>query len=219
MRVAVASLLLACAFGPLPVGAQAAPGWTVDLDGSIAPAEEVGTPVELPRGGRIWLGRDGDVLNVRLRTGALLVASLCVGSADTMAVLHASAALDRVDYAAAGGGWRPGADSTFVWDLREPGMDAATRLRRSAWFDAHGWVATTVPMGTPGETEFRIDLGRMPAGSDRVALGVMPADDPEAVWAWPAGAVGCGHPSLVRGLVPRDLPGGADAWHRLSPPG
>lgn len=186
-----------------PVGAVVTPplafGEPVVVDGRVSASEWEGArSVDLPTGTLLLQERDG-FLELALRTPPLFVASLCVQSGDAVHVLHASAAVGRASYTRGADGWA--LVHEFDWQLRGTGDGPAPRAEHDRYLAAEGWVANTVPSGTPGETEFRIALDRFGRDGLRLAVGLMLDSEDAAIRGWPvpAEADGCTRRSTIAG--------------------
>lgn len=182
------------------------------LDGAIDDPEWEGAArVELDAGGEARFVHDGARLYVGIRGGGEGWSHVYLAGADTVCVLHASAALGSVRYArAADGSWHTG--DTFAYELRDTSLSAEAEAARAAYLAAHGWVATLSPMGEPGAQEFAIDLARLPPA---VRIAVLYASDPAAPSAWPALADDTRRSELVRGDAPTPLTFDPDTWGAL----
>lgn len=183
------------------------------LDGAIGDAEwEGAVRVELDAGGEALFVQDGERLHVGIRGPAEGWSHVYLAGADTVRVLHASAALGSVRYGrAADGSWHT--EDTFVYELRDTSLSPEAEEARAAYLASHGWVATLSRMGEPGEQEFAIDLGRLPP-EPRIA--VLQASDPEAPTAWPTlSDDATRRPELVRGDAPTPLSLDPDTWAAL----
>lgn len=169
------------------------------LDGVITASEaELPTHVVQEDAGRLVIHQDARFLSIAVQAEALDVASLCLAAADTVLVLHASAALGALTYSRQEETWRTG--DHFAWAMRDTSMTDAAQDARRAHLNAHGWVATTMRMGRPGEVEFLIRRTLLPPGDLFLAAGLMPSARPEEMLALPAETAGdCADFDLVAG--------------------
>jgi hypothetical protein len=198
----IALLMSAAPATQLPAQISAA-SWTQRLDGVVNANEIDGWLAHEIDGGQLYLRRTGSLLEILIRTRPLLVASLCLATADRVSVLHASAALGSVTYTRSGSSFQT--DQAFAWRMRETDMSAATQQRRLEYFTNEGWVANTTGMGTPGHVEWRVALDRYPAGDLFIALGLMSQSNPGQIAGWPQRAGACAHQPLVAGNAPSTL--------------
>lgn len=146
------------------------------LDGEISPGEY--------DGGTTLTGSTGLVVHVRTTDDAIYVAAsgtpggyphLATTRGDTVLVLHASAALGTARFAG------PASTKSLVrrpnWEVRNAGTGASGVAARDQYYRREGWTATTVEMGTPGVTEFKVSRALLLSGA------------PLAVTFWSGGAV------------------------------
>jgi len=143
------------------------------VEGVLGPAEWRGARLEGSDDVRVYIDAGASALRVGLATPPLFVASLCVAVGDTVRVYHASAALGSVTYLPTGDEWL--LRVPFVWRLRRTDLSDEAVREREAHFSEYGWVANTMPMGEPGQTEFRISMEGWPAERVRLAVGLMRA--------------------------------------------
>ena len=186
------------------------------LDGSFSPREhEAATRLTGDEHTALFVRQDGPFLAVTVQAGeALDVASLCVATSEEVQVLHASAALGRVIYTSNGDTWTT--SDAFAWALRDPDMTEAALQTRRSYLNQHGWVATTMQMGTPGEVEFLLRRDALPSGDLYLAAGLMPRATPDAIIGLPGAASGaCANRDLVAGSPPSDLHFQPVAWTPL----
>jgi hypothetical protein len=175
----------------------------------VNPDETAGwTEHMLDGGGQLYLRRTGNTLEIAIRTSPLLVASLCLATADRVSVLHASAALGSVTYTRTGSSFHT--EQVFEWRMRESDMSSATQQKRFEYFTANGWVASTMQMGRPGHLELRVAIDRHQPEDLYIAFGVM--NQAGHVAGWPQTAGACAHEQLVAGTAPRTLDFAPERW-------
>ncbi len=122
------------------------------LDGAIGADEWKGAQSHaLKGGGEVLLLQRGEVLYVAVRGEKRGIASLCVGDADRVSVLHASAALGTAEYAREKDGWRRRAN--FKYEVREAATEEARAKHLAEW----AWLSNPSRAGTPVR-EFAIEL-------------------------------------------------------------
>jgi hypothetical protein len=150
---------------------------TLAIDGKIAEREWVGARrVPLGREGEILFLRDGDTQCIAVRLSGPFISSLALQSGDKVEILHSSASLGRAIYRRSGSAWN--LDQAFVWRCRDGRTQAGDR---EAHLREHGWVASTMAMGTREVTEFRIS-NRLLAGDEaRLTLALF-ARGKTVVW-------------------------------------
>ena len=198
-----------------PVDAPRA-GSRVVIDGRLDGAEWARAAARtLSDGTVLRFQHDGRHLFVAIAAARSGFPSLCLGLGDTVRVLHASAALGSVRYLQAGGEWVTG-DTAFVYGMRSPDTTDQARQERSEYLRRNGWVASTFRMSGGMVQEMQILIG---APVPRLALGyfVSLQNNISTIESWPAPGepLGCSHPELVRGTVPRRLDFRPATWAEL----
>jgi hypothetical protein len=150
------------------------------IDGRIAEQEWKGARrVSLGQGGEILFLRQGDAHCVAVRAPGPFIASLALQRGDKVEVLHSSASLGRAVYRRSGSAWD--LDQGFVWRCRDGRTQACDR---EAHLREHGWVASTMGMGSREVTEFRIS-DRLLAGDEvRITLALFARGN---TVVWPEG--------------------------------
>ena len=203
MKRALLILGLACLLAQ-PTQAQELRQQIETLDGILAPSERKAATDSLREGPTtLFLQNAANLLRVTVSVQAepIGVASLCLANAQSMRVLHASAALGMIHYEREGPTWTT--DEDFVWVMRDTTMTAAALDARQVHLEEHGWVATTYQMGHAGVTEFLIRGDLLPEGDLYLGLGIMPQDHPAEIIGLPSASVGdCARGDLVRGNIP-----------------
>jgi len=211
--VTVAALTSAASGQAPPVDVPRAS--TIVVDGTWAQPEWAGAALQRSADIRIAVTSADGFLQIGLRTPPLFVASLCIEQGDTVRVFHASAALGRATYVRTGEQWRLTED--FEWRLRRTDLGPEAAAERMEHRSRFGWVASTVDMGAPGDTEFQISLDYLPATQPRIALGLMLGGATGVVQGWPIAAEedGCTHEAVIAGSPPGRVRFDATRWARL----
>lgn len=189
-------------------------GQMEQLDGAITTDEWENARIIEDGQNKIRVVEKGNLLWIRLKTESLYVANLCLcNTPREVTVLHASAALDAITYRSGDEGWT--STETFVWEMRETGMNETTRQKRQAYFEKNGWIANTGGMGNPGETEFIIDRLKFD-GQLLMGVGLMTAADPENIVPLPKdSASDCAAFSLVSGNLEAFYEFKPEGWYKL----
>jgi hypothetical protein len=182
--------------GPAPV-----------IDGRMDSAEWAGAAVEqLANGLTVRLRHDGQFLFLAVSSSAEGFPSVCVARADTVRILHASAALGAVAYTRRGGGWSS-TDTAFTYGMRNTALTEGAREERRAYLAQHGWVASTARMGLGRNHELQIALA-LTGPRPRIALGYFRMAGEGDRVTWPASltgsAEGCAELRLIQGWVAED---------------
>jgi hypothetical protein len=144
----------------------------------------------LINGGEVTVRRDGAILHVSIVGPRAGLASLCVGDATQVRILHASAAVGDALFEKADGGWK--LKHGFEWRLRDaaPGSTAAAASVPTsasandpeAYFAEKGWVANADRGGSaPRNFRIRITDRTQYLGVTFLAVGA-----PMTVSYWPA---------------------------------
>jgi hypothetical protein len=210
-----AAVVLACA-------AQVDPGIPRStapvIDGRADVAEwSVARRVDSRSGLQVRLQHDGSALYVGITSPSDGFTSLCLGSGESVRILHASAALGAIDYRRSSGLWAP-EQASFVYGMRDTALTDAVVAERQAYFDQHGWVASTARMGGGRVQEFKIDRKRITPGT-RLALAYYVTTGAGSVLAWPDSmppADGCAAVALARGSAASGLVFEPSQWMPLS---
>ncbi|WP_156109438.1 hypothetical protein [Hymenobacter sp. APR13] len=166
----------------------------------------------LSSGETLRLRRRADTLYLSVQAAAPGWAHVYLANADSVWVLHASAALGQQLYVRGPRGWTR--RSTFQWELRATGRPSTEPAARD-YFRRHGWSATTHPPGAPGSREFRV---RLPAlrGSNWLSVVYATAAGSLSVFPRPL-TDDTRQPALVRGGQPDTLQFQPHTWHQLPP--
>ena len=168
-------------------------------------------------GVQVRLQHDGAALYIAIESPSDGFTSLCLGSPESVRILHASAALGAVDYRERSGQWTP-AQTSFTYAMRDPALTAAAIADRQAYFVQHGWVASTARMGGGRVQEFRIDRTRL-SPATRLAVAYYVTTGAGSVLTWPdslPATDGCAAVALARGEVVTGLAFDTARWAPLS---
>jgi hypothetical protein len=164
-------------------------------------------------GGNVVIRRDGDVLQVTVTGPRAGLASLCVGDASRVRILHASAAVGEALYESTDNGWT--LSRGFDWKLRDAARTGAPGVeQREAFFDAAGWTANPSRSGAP-RRDFRIRL----SGDIRyVGVTFYATEAPDALSYWPASMNDdCRQVKVAQGFLPDTLRFTPSAWYQVQP--
>jgi hypothetical protein len=179
-------------------------------------------PATLINGGDMTVRRDGSILHVSIVGPRAGLASLCVGDATQVRILHASAAVGDALFEKVNDGWK--LKHGFEWRLRDAsqGLTAdaasppvpASANDPEAYFAEKGWVANANRRGS-GPRNFRIRL------TDRTQyLGVtfLAMGEPMTVSYWPATMNDdCKQMKIGQGHLPEVAQFKPETWTRLQP--
>jgi hypothetical protein len=179
------------------------------LDGTIAPGEwDRAVHVTGTEGMEIFLQRTDSAVYLAVRGSGDGFPHLALVHGDTILLLHASAALGTAKYVRAGRSH--GLRQPFTFRVRGRALDTATRRERDAFYQREGWVASTMHMGRPAETEFKVAAVLLPRG-ERLAVAYW--SQQSGVLSWPASA----HDAvmaerIVQGFLPDSASFIPDQW-------
>jgi len=159
------------------------------VDGQVEDAEWAGaTRLELTPEGDVFLKHhDGD-LYVGIRSSVPAIAGIALYANERVIILHTSASLGSARYEKQKDTW--GLVRGFEWACREGRGAPASAESHAKHVETASWDASTISMGRPGETEFRIGselLGDQPARLAALSLDMksMARSGGEAAF-WPA---------------------------------
>ena len=209
--VVLAVLLTAIEPGP---GVKVPRGPAPVIDGRIEEAEWRGAAVALQTNGlTVRLQHDGRFLFLAVSSTGDGFPSVCVARADTIRILHASAALGAVAYVYHNDAWVT-RDTAFSYGMRNTGLTEAERMERQNYLAQHGWLGSTARMGEGKHHELQISLA-LTGPRPRVAVGYFRSAGAGERVTWPAslagGPEGCAELRLIQGWVvahPRFEPAG-----------
>ena len=174
------------------------------IDGRIEETEWRGAAVEQTQNGlTVRLRHDGQFLFLGVSSTEEGFPSVCLSQADTVRILHASAALGAVAYTHRGGTWSS-QDTAFGYGLRNTALTDAAREERKAYLAQNGWVGSTARMGQGRNHELQISLA-LTGARPRLAVGYhRMAGEGDRV-TWPASLAdlseGCAELRLIQGWV------------------
>lgn len=200
LSIAVLGLIL---IDPAPPLVKVPRGSIPVIDGQIDGEEWREAALErLSNGLTIRLKHDGKNLFLAVSSSGAGFPSVCAAKADSVRILHASAALGAVGYTRSGGSWSS-RDTAFVYGMRNVDTTARARRERQAYWETHGWVASTARMGNQRNHEFQVSLGLLDSREPRVAIGYYRMEGPQVTW--PEGLLaageGCSELRLLQGWV------------------
>ena len=173
------------------------------IDGVIDSTEWRGAVVEqLANGLTIRLQHDGQSLFLGVSSTGEGFPSVCALQADSIRVLHASAALGAVSYGRGGSEWSS-RDTAFGYGMRNPALTDQAREERRAYLAEHRWVASTFRMGQGRSHEVQLSFQLLDP-VPRIAMGYFRTQGALVSWPEPlvSASEGCAEPVLVRGAVP-----------------
>lgn len=189
-------------------------GVPIVMDGNYSSGEwQDALRQELTGGGEIFLKHDDAHLYVCLRGTKTGWGHIYVAHGDTIYVLHTSAALGTAIYRRRNSEvWRP--VQGFSWTMRSTALSEEAQTARKRFLESHGWVATTVRMGTPETLEFKIALNMFER--ETTSCAALFASAPDSPQYWPQSLQDdCLAEDLVRGNTPAGLKFNRESWARL----
>jgi hypothetical protein len=174
------------------------------IDGRIEETEWRGAAVEQTENGlTVRLRHDGQFLFLGVSSTEEGFPSVCLSQADTVRILHASAALGGVAYTNRGGTWSS-KDTAFGYGLRNIALTDAAREERKAYLAEYGWVGSTARMGQGRNHELQISLA-LTGARPRLAVGYYRMAGEGDRVTWPASLAarseGCAELRLIQGWV------------------
>jgi hypothetical protein len=182
------------------------------IDGQIEDTEwKAASTYLIPGGGTVRLIRRSDNLYIAVSAAETGFPTIFVGDANTVSVLHASAAQASLTYVRSGNTWTPLAPG-FEYALRRgPDGSQASDEMRHAFFARNGWLSTSdLDHGPDREFVVQVD-------SERRFLAISILGIPSMrIHGWPADAEDdTQNPSLLRGEVPSTLSFSPESWQSI----
>lgn len=209
-RRSLSAALLLCVLAQ--PAAAASPGGPV-IDGVVGEAEWQGAQREpMEGGGEVLLLRRGDTLFVALLPKDKGTASLCLGDANRVSVLHASAALGTAVYEKKNATWS--LVNGFEYVVRDsPRTGAPAAEQKTKHLSEQGWLANPDHRGTsPREFEIHLRDGWSWLGVAMLDFTV----EPNTVSHWPKQiADDCRALRLVQGWTDPALQFAPETWMKL----
>jgi hypothetical protein len=152
------------------------------LDGTIAPGEwDRASRVTGSNNLEVFLLPADSALYLAVRGTGDGFPHVALIRGDAVLILHASAALGTAMYG--GDGERKHLLQPFDFRVRGTSRTGRDQEERDAFYAQEGWVASTIRMGVPGETEFKIARSLVAPG-DRIAVAYW--SETAGVTHWPA---------------------------------
>jgi hypothetical protein len=211
-----AAVVLVCAAAQVDPGVPRSTAAVIDGRADIA-EWSVARREDSKSGLQVRLQHDGAALYIAITSPGDGFTSLCLGSADSVRILHASAALGAIDYLRSSGLWATN-HTSFVYGMRNTARTDAAVAERQAYFAEHGWVASTARMGGGRVQEFKIDRKRITPGT-RLAMAYYVMTGAGSVLAWPDSmppSDGCAALALARGDAVNGLSFDPARWAPIS---
>jgi hypothetical protein len=176
----------------------------------------------LINGGDVMVRRDGSILHVSIVGPRAGLASLCVGDATQVRILHASAAVGDALFEKADSGWK--LKHGFEWRLRDaaPGSTSAAASAPAsasaddpeAYFAEKGWVANA-NRGGSAPRNFRI---RVTDRTQYLGVTFLAVGEPMTVSYWPATLDDdCRQMKIGQGHLPEVAQFKPETWTRVQP--
>tara|TARA_R110002073_G_scaffold145532_5_gene297708 strand:+ start:8808 stop:9431 length:624 start_codon:yes stop_codon:yes gene_type:complete len=130
---------------------------TIQTDGIIEIEEwKDAEGYELNDGNKILILKNGDELNIALISTKKIWSHLYLSDGETTKVMHASAALDAVDYIKTDSLWLTQDDFEYV--MRDKFYTPELEEKMKEYYTNNGWVANNVSLGNGKTIEFKIDM-------------------------------------------------------------
>lgn len=187
------------------------PSKAINIDGVIGEQEWADAlRQELTNGGELFLKGDNSHLYVGLRGLKQGWGHIYVWGADSVYILHASAALGTAIYRKGEAGkWNP--VQNYSWSLRGASQSEEAR---EEFLRSHLWLANNNSMGSRREIEFKVARAILTADPH---IAVLYAADAQSPAYWPATLKDdCLKRELVFGNTPSDLQFDQNLWMRLA---
>ena len=195
-------------------------GRAPSIDGTIHEAEwDDAVQVPLRGGEGLFLKRAGAHLYVAIRGASGGIASVCLGTADRIRVLHASTALITASYEWTDGSWR------LVHGFRGPRQASGESFGRgerlsdeykSAQLTQYGWTANVVEAGEATDMEYQIELPSEVELPQFVSVAFLQARARTRLAYAPATLADASlDPDLIEGSAQDGLEFDPSSWHEI----
>jgi hypothetical protein len=188
------------------------PGPVPKIDGNLGHAEWRSAEAHaIAGGGTVRLRRIGTDLYIAVSAVESGFPTIFVGNADTIDVLHASAALASVRYIRSGDTWTPVTES-FNYTLRQNSDGTqAPKAARDDFLEANNWLSIS-DRSHGLEREFLVRLD-----SERQFLAISFLGIPSMrIYSWPASMSDSTEDlRLLRGEVPSELKFSPGSWRAV----
>lgn len=107
---------------------------------------------------KVLLLVEGNFLYAAVVSKNKIWAHAYLSDGETVQVMHASAALDAVQYKKQKSVWKT--EETFQWEFRDRVFNSEVKSKMDSYFQTHGWVANNNTMGDGKTIEFKIDISK-----------------------------------------------------------
>jgi hypothetical protein len=181
----------------------------IRIDGVISEGEwDSAKEYELSGGGKVKLKQQQSILYVAIQANKKAWTHIYLSSGDTLAVLHASAALGRATYVKNGDRWHP--VQSFEWALREKEYNDDLAAKQVLHYRQFGWVANNNNMNDDRVFEFQLDLSRW---TKPLSFACVAIEVPMVPHYFPAGLKDDTIlPKLLQGYTPDSLQFSMKEW-------
>lgn len=185
---------------------------TPTVDGSFGESEWAGAArFELSGGGTLLMKQFGAVLHLGLESANGGIGSVLIERGDSVAVLHASAAIGTAVYRRQDDAWQ--LTRRFEWCCR--GDATGTPAEQKAHRDKDGWIASNMQTGAKHQMEYAIDV---PADGLRIAVTLLDRADMKKVSWWPPQpGESVLEPVMLTGPLPESVSLNPGAWVEVRP--
>lgn len=130
---------------------------TIVTDGIITKTELKNTQKHsIGNGNKVFVKKDGNILYIALKGDKNFWAHVYLTNSELLKVMHASAAIDAVEYSRKGCVWTT--TDSFKYEIRDTIYDDHVDSVMSKYLSANGWVANNVNLGDGRTIEFKINL-------------------------------------------------------------
>lgn len=131
---------------------------TIQTDGVISDGEWSGAEQhEIGNNKTVSLKLDNNTLYVALKGDQQFWSHLYLSDGERVKVMHASAALDAIEYKKNGSLWLTN-DKQFEYTLRDREFTPETAAKMNEYFSKNGWVANNVNLGDKRTVEAKLNL-------------------------------------------------------------
>ena len=131
----------------------------IRIDGVLKKDEWKGAQeYQLGKGNKLLIQKSNDALYAAMVSENGFWAHFYLSDGNIVKVMHASAALDAVEYKKNNSLWLT--QDTFQYEMRDTVYNAETEAKMLKYFTKNGWIANNVNLGSDKTIEFKVNISQ-----------------------------------------------------------